>query len=231
MKKLVAVFKKILLVVTIMAVAVEGYNVVNSVKADESTEDVDIVTVEDMSLTGTELIDSLDILERGNVTINSSLLEGGSGLVSTIDDVRQDGYEYLYLNSSRQNVKYIYLLEEDKTYTFDADTREGLIQEGNHAKLGYDAIGLSLYEYLEEYKNDITSASIVDYIEGEKVLYIEATRVMRTDHIWYSLEHGEILRFENYRNNDLVITMITNTITTDEVGESLFSIPEDVVFN
>ncbi|MDI3536731.1 MAG: hypothetical protein PWP16_420 [Eubacteriaceae bacterium] len=223
--------KKLLLVFLFLAVFLTGYMVSSAKEADDtSAVERDAVIVQDMTLTNTDLLDSLDVIGLDKVNMDAFLIEDESGSVTTVAVVRQDGYKYLYLQNSMQTVEYIYDVEDDLTYLYDVDNRNGMIQAGDHSKLGYDAIGLSLADYLSKYKSDIISASVIEYIDDEKVLYIEADRETRSDHMWYSLKYGELLKFENYRYNDLVITMTTNSINTQGVGSSLFDVPDDVGF-
>ncbi|WKY43141.1 hypothetical protein Q5O14_10735 [Eubacteriaceae bacterium ES2] len=222
--------KKIFLVLLFTAVLLTGYIAISAKETSTSVNDRDAIIMTDRTLTNTDLLDSLDVISLDTVNIDAFFTEELGGFVSTVDVVRQDGFKYLYLINSLQTIEYIYDVQDDLTYTFDVDNRNGMIRAGDHAKLGFDAIGLSLADYLSKYKSDIIFASIVEYIDDEEVLYIEAERETRSDHMWYSLKYGELLKFENYHGNDLVLTLITNTINTERVGSSLFEVPDDVSF-
>ncbi|WKY46527.1 hypothetical protein Q5O24_09025 [Eubacteriaceae bacterium ES3] len=222
--------KKLFLVFLFTAVFLTGYIAISAKESDTTVIERDAIIVTDWTLSNTDLLDSLDVIGLETVNIDAFLIEDVSGFTSTVDVVRQDGFKYLYLINSSQTIEYIYNALDDLTYSFDINSRDGMIQAGDRAKLGYDAIGLSLADYLSKYKSDIITASIVEYIDDEKVLYIEADRGVRSDHMWYSLKYGELLKLENYRENDLVVTLITNTIDKKRVGSSLFDIPADVSF-
>ncbi|MGD9475231.1 MAG: hypothetical protein AB7V37_09575 [Eubacteriaceae bacterium] len=222
--------KKILLVLLFTFVLLTGYIAISAKEPEPSLDERDAIIVTDRTLKNTDLLDSLDVISLDKVNMDAFIIEDVSGSVSTVVVVRQDASKYLYLTESSQTIESIYDVEDDLTYTFDVDNRVGMIQNGDHAKLGYDAIGLSLADYLTKYKSDIVSAAIVEYVDDEEVLYIEAERETRSDHMWYSLKYGELLKFENYHYNDLVLTLTTNSIDTKGVATSLFDVPGDVSF-
>ncbi|TYC83879.1 hypothetical protein LNN31_15790 [Acetobacterium wieringae] len=210
----------------------------NTAKTDDGTGNDEKSANLDESLSGAALLKSLnfnfpDSLKMTTKTVMTDNLSTTSTTYTKGDNFRMEmempeiGKQITIYNAA-EGITYQYT--EGQTTGFSFKDQEMTTDLGD---LNLDEGVTSIDDITDIFPDNVVAR--VETLDGEKVIYIETTEndpengVMDM-HMWFSTKYGVPLKTEILSNGTVVMSSIVTDISADNIADSQFTPPSNVVF-
>ena len=228
----------LILCVVVLAVFMIAGCSSNTSKSSDSQTGSNQTATTDSSLTGAELLKSLNLSYPDSLKMTTTTT--GSGMDSTVTTVTKGENSRIEMDVADAGKQIIiHNAQEGMTYQYTEGQTTGLAFKDADLTSATSDLGVAqdvpkISDLSANYPENMVAR--MDTLDGEKVDYIETTESDTQEgavdiHMWVSTKYGVPLKYEIYSNGSLIMTSrVTDISTGASITDSLFTPPADVTF-